>query len=474
MEINETHITLLSKEKNLLSVDYKELKFEFEDSFEELRRMSENDNRNICELETFIQNNPLECLLNSFNFCEHLGWPWQALPKYKLTNYSTYQNELSILKKNINDEVDFIKKNELELKFDTYVKNRREEVYQSMKIRRIAFMLDKEYTKCQKDTEVLAFSHRKIGYTYPEFKLGADFDVIYNSNFGFGNASFFFTNIRYKGIDILPYSDWIRYRYVQKSEIIRYTRRHLLENSSWVETMDFTAEVYNHSITNPTTFVEKWIMNECREMVDGLEYLLNKDDHFEIINSFFNNQKYNLIGYELLNLKGERISGALYFLEKISKLKEISSQVDGLITRILKCNLNIYHQLKSEIISLLSVIAELQEEIESIKPEWSDLRSVIEDYKIKRRDITSEISRSHSSLTHSIIIEKANELFQSKYPEFNAFKEKFEPIDSKYNELNKRLDEKESWKKTFLGYNSIIKKHFKESGDQNIDLMQSA
>ena len=70
-----------------------------------------------------------------------------------------------------------------------------------------------------------------------------------------------------------------------------------LENIYWRNTMDFTSEMFNDSQNYPGDFVNKWIINECLEMISGLELLLNRDQEYELVESYFHpSQKIKIEG----------------------------------------------------------------------------------------------------------------------------------------------------------------------------------
>ena len=72
IQVNETHVCVLRREKNQqeLRVDFIELVFPYNKQLNELKRMSENRNRNVLELIDFVENSKLNVLMQSFNFCD--------------------------------------------------------------------------------------------------------------------------------------------------------------------------------------------------------------------------------------------------------------------------------------------------------------------------------------------------------------------------------------------------------------------
>jgi hypothetical protein len=368
--INETHIAVLCETtyNNNLQAQYIPLLLPYQDSMNALRILCENENRDALEVERYIDRSDLADLKRSFNYCRYLDRPYQNLLKYAPINEAEYFGKKEKFQADIVDPtlkgIKFI--NELRLRdIDRDLKC---DIYQEFKERQLAYALDAQYKALVIDDLVFAHSHRKVGFSYPEFQLGEDFKVGFYTNFGYGNSSFFYTNISYKGIDIRPYSDWILYRYAQKHDIIRYTRTFYLENKHWKYAMNFAAETFNQSINSPQTFIEGWIIRECKEMVEGLEELLASKKQFIVKESYFNTKvSITLTDLDLILFKGERTSGALSFLEKISELSPISPQIEGYINRIMECNFRVLQQMGQSIVEINERLSSQNSDLVSVK-----------------------------------------------------------------------------------------------------------
>jgi len=454
VKINKTHICTLKKHDNKIYVNNELLIFEFESVFREFIRMSKNPNRKAYELESFAAKGPLQILLKRFNFCKHLHNPYEGLDKYVEVGYQVYASR----EKNFKAKLLRAKENNVEDKMKEFQENEKNKLVDEITYRKIAHSMDKAYEKFKDDADILAFSHRRRGFDLPEFKLGVDFDVIYKSNFGYGSASYFYSHIKYKDIDILPYSDWIRYRFADKHDIIRFTRRHQLLNSSWSEAFDFTSKLFNHSVTDPKTFVDVWIINECKEMIEGLEYLLNKNEEHEVINSQFGHKtsvKINA-GRDLLDFKGEKISGALHFLSKIKELTVFTDKINSFIERIKQCNLNIYPQLKEEIAKLKSEIDDLTKVIQIKEPILKKLSNEMTKYNGIRLKIVSVLNSQNNSKLDINSDDVINEL-KRQHPEYEAISNEYEKAQEEFNLLQKELTEYTQIKEKFESYVQIIK-----------------
>ncbi len=472
--INETHLCVLksSKTSKQIQLELLELNFPYSDSLLELKRMSENKNRNICELEEYVQNSSLSCLLGNFNFCIILNSAFENLGFYSTTKIEEYQLKIMSYEDLIEKAKSEYEKSRYKNELENYKTKKRIGVYNELKIRSIAFTLKLAYDQCKKDNQILAHSHRYRGYSFPEFKLGSDFDVIFKTNFGFGNSSYFYTNIRYKGIDILPYSDWIKYQKAEKAEIIRYTRRHSLDNSSWLSTMSIVKDAYNQSITNPIQFVDNWIINECKEMVDGLEALLNNDKEFVILDSFFNkNKRIPLLGIELVNFKGERISGALSFLEKIKTLNHFNPIIDNFIDRILNCNIQILPSIKTYIIRFTENIAGLKNEIDGLRPQLTELHNAVKLMNEVKQNIESKIKSERPLISLNDLKQIISHELNLVHPEYETTLTLYNEIFNQYSKLREQLYSQEKWKALFESYVQTIELYFEKT--EQLELLVS-
>lgn len=72
---------------------------------------------------------------------------------------------------------------------------------------------------------VVAFSHRYQGWSKPRQKINEVLEIEFKSNFGYGNSSYFYLILVYRGVQIYPFMDWINYKYAEASEMEGYSER---------------------------------------------------------------------------------------------------------------------------------------------------------------------------------------------------------------------------------------------------------
>lgn len=266
VRVNETHICVLRRVENedRVKVDFVELKSPWQDQLDELKRMAGNDNRSVLDLQDYVKGSSLRRFTSDFDFCTCLSDPYQWICCLVDISFADYQARIERFDK----DKDATGK-------ERYAREERQRYYKRIEYRNLPATLENMYYSLGRDSSVLAYSHRRVGWASPEFKLNDDVEVTFLTNFGYGRSSYFYLQIFYKGIGILPYSEWVHYRKASTYDIIRYTRRYHLANNEWIKAMTFTADVYNAAVATPATFIQKNILNEVEEMVSGLEAILN-------------------------------------------------------------------------------------------------------------------------------------------------------------------------------------------------------
>jgi hypothetical protein len=114
-------------------------------------------------------------------------------------------------------------------------------------------------------------------------------------------------------------------------EIIRNTRSYSIRDESWQECFDFVSEACNDFYEKGQDgFIRKYMIDELDKMTSELSNFLSTDT-FELRNFHDRNrswkkqlaQTFNLTGYSLTIFRGEKISGAVTFVDSIKQLSEI-------------------------------------------------------------------------------------------------------------------------------------------------------
>lgn len=464
IKVNDTHICVLrkSENENRIKVDFIELKYQYQELLDELEQMANNPNRTVLELQDFVRNSPLKELEYDYNFCTYLDGSYQWILGVTTISAEEYAKKMSELEEN-GTEGQRIQ----------YASDKRQAYFQKLKRRVVPYMMDRKYYTLNDNPTILAFSHRKVGWASPSFNLNEDIKVSYLTNFGYGNSSYFYTQIHYKGIGILPYSEWVHYRYANTSEIIRYTRRHLLSNEEWKSAMGITAEIYNYAISNPEDFINHYITNEVDEMVTGLERIMNSTKQYQIQYSYFHkNQTHILQGDDFIRFKGEKISGALDFLDQLQTLSSICDNITSYLQRIMNCNLNVIDELDASVRKKKNVLEDLEMKILQVEPLWERIKAKYDEYTGMLDKLWNEIEKEPAFQNGGYwkIKEEQEKRFNKLHPEYETIKQEYEKTHKEYNELCAKRDEAISFIEELQSYLDKIEAH----RDYKIELQMTA
>ncbi len=370
-KINFDYIGVVAENPDGL-LEYKRIPIEhsFKELYDELKDMADNENRSVLDLQARLE---LSSKKNNWQkqFCYCCPYvysasylPYDRYPRFM--TYDEYKKELesayNVAQTKKDLKISFLQK--VEYYFNVYSYSKMLERLKEVSVNRM-------------------FSSEYIGWTTYDYKINNDIEFQVRSNFGYGNSSFFYVNLRYKDIDILPYSDVVTYYHANMCDFIRYTRQYYPERENWNYALDFVVETSNYAIKDESAFIEKWIFNEVEEMMSGLERLaFNPGKEFDNIikkklNTFglisvrnissYETSKYNIFATEaVVAFQAEKITGALLLMEQIRKLSSVYEKAERVIDRIKEINLELLPKFKKAIPSIEVQIPPLQAEFERL------------------------------------------------------------------------------------------------------------
>ncbi|MBQ4411388.1 MAG: hypothetical protein II848_01065, partial [Candidatus Methanomethylophilus sp.] len=201
--------------------------------------------------------------------------------------------------------------------------------------------------------DVRMWSTDTRGWSDFSYKVTDDITIALGTNFGFGSAAYFKLNLRYKGIDILPYSHLVRYYKANRRDLIRYTRLYDPKHENWDSAFAFVEQTANLAAQSEEEFVREWILMEVREMVSRLHGVLDNprfyiqemlsqgdgqsDSGFLTVRNMDECEKrrYGVYPEEMtMALQAEKITGALDFLGNLSELSAILPEIEAAIAEI--------------------------------------------------------------------------------------------------------------------------------------------
>lgn len=438
----------------------------FDEEMQTLKAMCDNENRNRMDLQDYFQRfMPQNSSIQKYDYCAPNCYTSSFISGAmypKIYSYDEYQTEL----KNVEnlETIDFLSKHNAkhisELTFeqkellnksisDTKDKKKKslKDDFFNLADRFVqAHRFYKELNQVKSDNRNKMYSTENIGWTTFNYTISDDILFFMKSNFGYGNSSYHYINLTYKGIDILPYSAIVKYYYVNMAEFYRYTRQYRPSHSNWEVALDFVVETANLAIQDEKAFITEWIANEIEEMVAGLKIISQQPQ--ECLKDFFDNPKNDMNLLYVRNayrsdkneylaypeevstiFKAEKLSTALELLDKLQALSTAHPLALEAIECIKELNINFFPNLK--------------EYIEKIENEIKERQEILEP-KIKECDILKEKGKPHYDKIDELI-ENAREKgsynsteirdeYLSTHPDFRFL---YYDIESRSEEIRK-------------------------------------
>ena len=358
-------------------------------------------------------------------------------------------------------------------------------IYERYKFWCKVYSHQKAYEKCKANNQIIASSHRIQGFSFPKYNLNNKFSVILDTNFGYGMSSYFFNKTKYKGIDVFQYSEWVRFRIMKRSEIIRYTRKYYLGgneevNNEWVKALDFVKETCNLSLKNEKEFVKEFILKECESLVVNLKKILEDEEyifkaeyktnviyrdewtpernHFKSLNynrnikfeNTFDSYKLNINAQQLIDYKSEKIIGALDFITQIKKLKNII-EVNEFVKKIEDYNKKLLPILKDQISFLIKEANDKKIQLDKVKPIYEKSRIENKIWQDQKEEFRKKNGITDSNLSIS---------FNNAFPKYVKFLEEYSKIGNTYSFYLETLKIINNAKSKILDYNEELINYF--------------
>jgi hypothetical protein len=412
MQINEDHLCILKQNvtNKQFFLAYEPIEIQFKEDLDELYALINDINNSGDDIFRCITNHPtLNVLFKMYNFCTHLSSPYQGL----------YQN-LNDIKNDFNN-----------------ASYRRTTLLEICKRRALAYSLEVAYKNSNLNSDVIkAFSHRRVGWSERPFQLDENFSIEFDTNFGYGNSSYFYTRLKYKDIEIVPISEWVVYRYANLNEIILASAVHDVISGSWKQAMEYGQNACNLFSRNQTEFVNQYLKLECEKLLNGL-YEIKTSSKFKLrenqdrFNPTFVEVEYN--GSELIAYRGDKLSGALNFIDNIKGLDGVVV-IANYINKIETYNREIQPILKREFQKISDILSQLKNQLINLKEIYEKLEEKDDEYK-KFKSALEEVLEKIEEYSTKNYYEKKDYLennFLEKYSEYNSFKKTLNDAKEKY------------------------------------------
>lgn len=439
----------------------------FDEEMQSLEMMCENDNRNVMDLQDHFQRfMPKSGSPDHYDYCSPHGYSSAYIggPTYpKIYSFERYQtilkntengtiseflserslNDISRLNleqtRLLNAEILQAKARENKLLKKQFI----QEATKYMRAYRYYTFLNITI-RC--NDRIKMYSTENIGRTTFKYPISNNILFVMKSNFGFGNSSYHFINLTYKGIDILPYAALVHYYYVNTIDFFRYTRQYIPTYKNWEVALNFVVETANLAIQDETEFVTKWIANEIDEMVAGLKIISstpqkslkdllrkpNKDYNFLFVRQAYKSEVNEFLAYpeETATIfKAEKLTAALELIDKLKALSKAYPKALDAIEQIKALNIDFFPQLNRYINTIEQEIKHAEEIQKSKVAERDNIKTTWKSYYDKMDEIIEEARKN------------GNCEFQPIREEFFSINPDFKII---YNDVEKRTQSIES------------------------------
>ena len=485
-EINRHYIGIIKEIKDNLK--YFEIDIPQDDIFiEEIEAMKKNDNRTLLDVQLlFTKKFPKEAFrdnyfdylypssygsayVNGASYPEILTYDeykknledteqYYRSEKY-LLQYSDKKLELQKLKKS--SEYNYIKKVKelVNEKMCKYINDLRKHFKYQKFI--FAYSYTNHLKKIISDSKVKMWSTDQIGWKEFEYIINDDITIYVDTNFGYGSASYFYCNLKYKNINILPYTDIIKYYYVEMTDFIRHTRSYALTRESWKQVFEFVVQKVNMAKHEPELFIN-WIVNEIEEMMKGIRKIMNSptgivETYLEIkpidIGSYkicrncsiIDKKDYEVLPNEkVIAFKVEKITGCLYLLENLKGLVELAPVITPYIREIEQMNIQIQPEIDTHIKNLNNDICKLNKDLKQLIKEIEKLSPVLDIHK-KNIEALRQLTKKDKGYLPSIQNTKAE--YIKGHPECVKLEMEVSNLMQQKNKLHEHINRRDRFLK---------------------------
>lgn len=455
-DINEVAICYLKKGAGgQVLIDYEMIDRPFDSLLLELNELCSTESDSITEIVSFIrERRELQILRGSYKYCEELEKAYQGFladPEEFIGRIQAFEVEARKMLDEKQSSSDF----------GIDIKWIKELVLSRVRVWVKAYAIKLAYNACKANHGVLAFSHRECGWSNPLYQLTDDFSIEIKTNFGYGSATYFYTKLTFKGVEIVPFSDWVTYRFAKFYEVVRYSKRHEPKNEKWLEAMEYARDACNMTLLDEKQFVEVYIVQECERMVSRLEEFIEVDN-IEVRSGWKSEAPMlDISGGLLVDFRGEKISGALDFVAKIREFENVI-EIQDFITRIEDCNKRLYPVLVVEEGVLRDRVRGLKAEELRQRPGFYVMKAENEAYNEKRTVLRMEMPVSDVD-DFAAIEKKVSEAFALKHPEYEEFMREWKVVRDNYIFVGQDLRNQSVLLEKVVSYLLKMGKYFAEA-----------
>ncbi len=257
-----------------------------------------------------------------------------------------------------------------------------------------AYRITMSIRSSKKNNAIIAHSHKYRGWSLPEYKLNEDLSFKFNTNFGYGNSSYFYNILVFKNLQIFPFMDWCNYKYAQVSEMMQYTeifhevntnqkKKVIIKEEFWEDAMNFVAEACNTSIQSEYNFINKYIVEPIENLISFLNEIVEISDdelnrkyrsfEYGLEDDNDSGRKEKITKIKLMSVKGSRVSGALDFICKFKELSVLIKNSSIYIKKIENFNEKIKPWLEKIYIESSELLKILKQDLDKLQSKLIEL-----------------------------------------------------------------------------------------------------
>ena len=300
-------------------------------------------------------------------------------------------------------------------------------------------------------SSVLMYSDEKSGWRTVSVDFGGGLSAAISTNFSFPCDWYIDVRVYLNNIVILPYLDSVIYPSTQWQIFHNATRSFEKEDrdTCWQSMFLFLVDVANMWIESPQRFVSKYIVEEIKGAVSGLDYILQSSDEqlLEQFKNFPEGEKRTSYVGEMLDStlietepeltvmfeKSDKITGLLCFLHLFRQLSEFDSSVCQFIDKLTALNEQMSPLIESKLL-------ELHKQIQLNKIEFDELNKAIRDGKSRIKVYKEEHFREFEEFLNLTGVDRKNYL--NDKPQFAEVYQKYKSQKEQIKELKQDFDNK--------------------------------
>ncbi|MBR4327025.1 MAG: hypothetical protein IKP73_16030 [Bacteroidales bacterium] len=300
----------------------------------------------------------------------------------------------------------------------------------------LRYIYASDYTKTlseikEKDN-IKMYSTDTLGFSTFKYVISQDITIFVKSNFGYGSSAYFVCNLKYKNVDILPYTAVINYYYVNWTDFLKCTRDYAPRRDNWTQLFEYVVRISNLIKTDLQGF-KKEILGEIEIMVNGIEHIFSAPKEFfmDVLNlkeedfEKSRNDVYRLVrnvssvgrkaylvypDEKVLAFKVQKITGCLELLDNLKQLKEFIPGVVKFRTRIIELNQLLSSEIEDAIIQINVEIEKMKTDLARKNAEFDEVLKEVHKQDLEKNKYV-EKNYNEYKLMMSDKLSKDNDVF---------------------------------------------------------------